>query len=175
MGKHKRLLGCPKAALVLALSLLPSFLFTAKTKPLLRHPYTSSEGGRKLTRVDRDKVLKQGVNLPDVYQTLQSFMGRVMVNFFDRFGRVWQDDVQAEGEFRTQAENVGQFYVRNANSDMVPLTALVTMETFHGPEFTTRYNEYRTGWVRTRQFQENRRWGIFTSDSTTSTAADNHT
>ena len=95
-------------------------------------------------RVDRDKVLKQGVNLSDVYQTLQAFMGGVMVNFFNRFGRVWQVYVQAEGEFRTQAENVGQFYVRNATADMVPLSALVTMDTFHGPEFTMRYNEYRS-------------------------------
>ena len=94
-------------------------------------------------RVDREKVLKQGVNLSDVYQTLQSFMGGVMVNFFNRFGRVWQVYVEAEGDFRTQAENVGQFYVRNANGDMVPLSALVTMDIFHGPEFTMRYNEYR--------------------------------
>jgi HAE1 family hydrophobic/amphiphilic exporter-1 len=94
--------------------------------------------------VDRDKVLKQGVNLSDVYQTLQSFMGGVMVNFFNRFGRIWQVYVQAEGEFRTQGENVGQFYVRNADGDMVPLSTLVTMETFHGPEFTMRYNGYRS-------------------------------
>ena len=94
-------------------------------------------------RVDREKVLKQGMNLSDVYQTLQSFMGGVMVNFFNRFGRVWQVYVEAEGDFRTQAENVGQFYVRNANGDMVPLSALVTMDIFHGPEFTMRYNEYR--------------------------------
>ncbi|MGH7164645.1 MAG: multidrug efflux RND transporter permease subunit [Nitrospiraceae bacterium] len=93
--------------------------------------------------VDRDKVLKQGMNLSDVYQTLQAFMGGVMVNFFNRFGRVWQVYVEAEGEFRTQAENVGQFYVRNASGDMVPLSALVRMDTFHGPEFTMRYNEYR--------------------------------
>jgi HAE1 family hydrophobic/amphiphilic exporter-1 len=95
-------------------------------------------------RVDRDKVLKQGVNLADVYQTLQSFMGGVMVNFFNRFGRVWQVYVAAEGEFRAQAENVGQFYVRNSAGDMVPLSALVTMDAFHGPEFTMRYNEYRS-------------------------------
>jgi HAE1 family hydrophobic/amphiphilic exporter-1 len=94
-------------------------------------------------RVDREKVLKQGINLSDVYQTLQSFMGGVMVNFFNRFGRVWQVYVEAEGDFRTQAENVGQFYVRNANGDMVPLSAMVTMDIFHGPEFTMRYNEYR--------------------------------
>jgi HAE1 family hydrophobic/amphiphilic exporter-1 len=52
--------------------------------------------------------------------------------------------VQAEGEFRTQADNVGQFYVRKSDGDMVPLSALVTMETFHGPEFTMRYNAYRS-------------------------------
>jgi HAE1 family hydrophobic/amphiphilic exporter-1 len=94
-------------------------------------------------KVDRDKVLKQGVNLRDVYQTLQTFMGGVMVNYFNRFGRVWQVYVQAEGEFRTRAENVGQFYVRNATREMVPLSALVTMDTVYGPEFTMRYNEYR--------------------------------
>ena len=66
------------------------------------------------------------------------------MNYFNRFGRVWQVYVQAEGEFRTQAENVGQFYVRNTNGDMVPLSTLVTMETFHGPEFTMRYNGYRS-------------------------------
>ena len=90
-------------------------------------------------RVDRDKVLKQGVNLGDVYQTVQAFMGGVMVNYFNRFGRVWQVYVQADGEFRTRAENVGQFYVRNGDGDMVPLSALVSMETIYGPEFTTRY------------------------------------
>lgn len=95
-------------------------------------------------KVDRDKVLKQGVSLSDVYQTLQTFMGGVMVNYFNRFGRVWQVYVQAEGEFRTRAENVGQFYVRNAVGDMVPLSALVTMERMYGPEFTMRHNEYRS-------------------------------
>jgi HAE1 family hydrophobic/amphiphilic exporter-1 len=71
-------------------------------------------------------------------------MGGVMVNFFNRFGRVWQVYVQAEGEFRTQAEQVGQFYVRNGDGDMVPLSALLTMEHAHGPEFTVRYNGYRS-------------------------------
>lgn len=94
-------------------------------------------------RVDRDKVLKQGVGLSDVYQTLQAFMGGVMVNYFNRFGRTWQVYVQAEGEFRTQADHVGQFYVTNKDGDMVPLSALVAMETYHGPEFTMRFNGYR--------------------------------
>src|SRR6476661_5298411 len=95
-------------------------------------------------KVDRDKVLKQGVNLGDVYQTLQTFMGGVMVNYFNRFGRVWQVYVQSDGEYRTTAENVGQFYVRNASDDMVPLSALVSMEAMSGPEFTMRFNAYRS-------------------------------
>jgi len=95
-------------------------------------------------KVDREKALKQGVNLGDVYQTLQAFMGGVMVNYFNRFGRVWQVYVQADGEFRTSPDNVGQFYVRNASDDMVPLSTLVTMESVDGPEFTMRYNGYRS-------------------------------
>jgi HAE1 family hydrophobic/amphiphilic exporter-1 len=95
-------------------------------------------------KVDRDKVLKQGVNLGDVYQTLQAFMGGLMVNYFNRFGRVWQVYLQAEGEFRTSPEHVGQFYVQNASNDMVPLSTLVSMDTTSGPEFTMRYNEYRS-------------------------------
>ena len=95
-------------------------------------------------KVDRDKVLKQGVNLGDVYQTLQTFMGGVMVNCFNRFGRVWQVYVQADGDFRTRADNVGQFYVRNAQRHMVPLSALVSMEPMYGPEFTMRFNAYRS-------------------------------
>src|SRR6185295_14342560 len=98
-------------------------------------------------RVDREKVLKQGINLSDVYQTVQSFMGGVMVNFFNRFGRVWQVYVEAEGDFRTRAENVGQFYVRNANGDMVPLSALTKFEARPGPEFTMRYNLYRSAQI----------------------------
>jgi HAE1 family hydrophobic/amphiphilic exporter-1 len=97
--------------------------------------------------VDRDKVLKQGVDLQAVYKTLQAFMGGTFVNYFNRFGRVWQVYVQAEGEFRTDAKNAGQFFVRNDKGDMVPLSALVKMETIHGPEFTNRFNGYRAAQI----------------------------
>jgi HAE1 family hydrophobic/amphiphilic exporter-1 len=97
--------------------------------------------------VDRDKVLKQGVDLRSVYQTLQAFMGGLFVNYFNRFGRVWQVYVQAEGEFRTQAENVGLFRVRNGDGDTVPLSTMVTMKTTSGPEFTNRFNGYRAAQI----------------------------
>jgi HAE1 family hydrophobic/amphiphilic exporter-1 len=94
-------------------------------------------------KVDRDKVLKQGVPLDDVYQTLQAFMGGAFINFFNRFGRVWQVYLQAEGEFRTQAENVGRFYVRNNSGQMVPLSAVTSIKPRLGPEFTMHYNLYQ--------------------------------
>jgi len=94
-------------------------------------------------RVDRDKVLKQGIDLSQVYQTLQTFMGGFFVNYFNRFGRTWQVYIEAEGDYRTDAGNVGQFFVRNANGDPVPLDAISTIQNISGPEFTLRYNEYR--------------------------------
>jgi len=94
-------------------------------------------------KVDRDKVLKQGVAIDSVYQTLQAFMGGYFVNYFNRFGRTWQVYVQSEGDFRTRADNVGQFRVLNAAGEAVPLSALVTMEPASGPEFTMRFNQYR--------------------------------
>ena len=93
--------------------------------------------------VDTDKVLKQGVDLTSVYQTLQTFMGGYFVNYFNRFGRQWQVFLQAEGEYRVQAEQVGQFFVKNDKGDMVPLSALVNTRSGSGPEFTQRYNLYR--------------------------------
>jgi len=100
-----------------------------------------------LVKVDRDKVLKQGIDLGQVYQTLQTFMGGFFVNYFNRFGRTWQVYVEAEGDYRTDAKNVGQFFVRNANGDAVPLDAISTIENITGPEFTLRYNEYRSAQI----------------------------
>ena len=97
--------------------------------------------------VDRDKVLKQGVDLHSLYETLQAFMGGLFVNYFNRFGRVWQVYVQAEGEFRTQADNVGLFRVRNGDGQTVPLSTMVTMKTTSGPEFTNRFNGYRAAQI----------------------------
>ncbi len=97
--------------------------------------------------VDRDKVLKQGVDLASVYKTLQAFMGGSFVNYFNRFGRVWQVYVQAEGEARTKASNVGQFYVLNKDREQVPLSTLVTMRDIAGPEFTLRFNSYRAAQI----------------------------
>jgi hydrophobic/amphiphilic exporter-1 (mainly G- bacteria), HAE1 family len=98
---------------------------------------------QQFVHVDRDKVLKQSVSISDVYRTIQVFMGGYFVNYFNRFGRQWQVYVEAEGDYRTRAENVGLFYVRNSNGDNVPLSALTRIAPTSGPEFTMRFNEYR--------------------------------
>jgi HAE1 family hydrophobic/amphiphilic exporter-1 len=94
--------------------------------------------------VDRDRVLKQGVNLAEVYKTLQTFMGGYFVNYFNRFGRQWQVYVEAEGAYRTRAENLGLFYVRNNLGESIPMSSLTTTKSISGPEFTMRYNLYRS-------------------------------
>jgi HAE1 family hydrophobic/amphiphilic exporter-1 len=99
---------------------------------------------QEFVEVDEDKVLKQGVPINDVYRTIQAFMGGLFVNYFNRFGRQWQVYIEAEGEYRTKATNVGQFYVRNNKGEMVPLSALTKFEAREGPEFTMRYNMYRS-------------------------------
>jgi hydrophobic/amphiphilic exporter-1 (mainly G- bacteria), HAE1 family len=102
---------------------------------------------QKFVQVDRDKVLKQGVALPDVYKTIQAFMGGYFINYFNRFGRQWQVYIEAEGEDRAQAENVGRFYVRNNTGQNVPLSTLATIQSRVGPEFTLRFNEYRAAQI----------------------------
>jgi multidrug efflux pump len=93
--------------------------------------------------VDPDKALKQGVDLSDAYKTVQAFLGGYFINYFNRFGRQWQVYVEAEGQYRTDAHNLGLFYVRNHDGESIPLKALVSTKSISGPEFTLRCNQYR--------------------------------
>jgi len=93
--------------------------------------------------VDRDKVLKQGVEVKDVYSTIQAFMGSLFVNYFNRFGRAWQVYIGAEKGYRTEAREVRNFFVRNNKNEMLPLSTVVSIKPTAGPEFTSRFNEYR--------------------------------
>jgi HAE1 family hydrophobic/amphiphilic exporter-1 len=97
--------------------------------------------------VDRARVLAQRVTLSDVYRTMQAFMGGAFVNYFNRFGRQWQVYVQADSEYRTRAEDIAQFYVANAAGQRVPLSAVAHIKDTTGPEFTIRYNGYRSAQI----------------------------
>jgi HAE1 family hydrophobic/amphiphilic exporter-1 len=102
---------------------------------------------QQFINVDRDKVIKQGVPLNDVYRTVQAYMGGLFVNYFNRFGRQWQVYIEAEGSYRNSVDDLGQMYVRNGKGEMVPLSALTKFESRSGPEFTMRYNLYRSAQV----------------------------
>jgi HAE1 family hydrophobic/amphiphilic exporter-1 len=128
---------------------LNAFLTAARKRPEIAGVTTTFLGSvpQQFIDVDRDKVIRQGVSISDVYRTIQAFMGGLFINYFNRFGRQWQVYIEAEGDYRTQAENVGQFYVRNQNGRMVPLSALTRFEPRSGPEFTMRYNLYRSAQI----------------------------
>jgi HAE1 family hydrophobic/amphiphilic exporter-1 len=121
------------------------FLEAARQRPELQGLFTAFRAGvpQIFAEVDRDKVLKQGVDLKSVYTTLQAFMGGAYVNDFNRFGRQWKVFLQSEPEYRQRAEDIGAFYVRNAQDEMVPLATLIDTQDQRGPEFTTRFNLYR--------------------------------
>jgi hydrophobic/amphiphilic exporter-1 (mainly G- bacteria), HAE1 family len=124
---------------------LDKFLAAARKRPELATVYTTAlpKIPQVYVDVDRPRVIAQGVQLSDVYKTMQTFMGGLLVNYFNRFGRQWQVYVQAEGDYRTRADNLGQFYVTNDAGQPVPLSALTYIRPRTGPEFTLRYNLYR--------------------------------
>jgi hydrophobic/amphiphilic exporter-1 (mainly G- bacteria), HAE1 family len=125
---------------------LNTFMTAARKRPEIAGLNSTFLGGvpQLFVTVDRDKALKQGVALNDVYKTIQAFMGGLFINYFNRFGRQWQVYVQAEGDYRNRPEDVGQFYVRNSNGGMAPLSSLTRIDPRVGPEFTMRYNLYRS-------------------------------
>jgi len=128
---------------------LNKFMAAARKRPELAMVSTTfiPSVPEEFINVDRDKVLKQGVNLTDVYNTIQAYMGGLFVNYYNDFGRTWQVYVEAEAPYRATTNDLGQFYVRNGQGQTVPLSALAKFENRSGPEFTMRYNEYRSAQI----------------------------
>jgi HAE1 family hydrophobic/amphiphilic exporter-1 len=95
--------------------------------------------------VNREQARSQGVQINDVFTTLQTALGGVYVNDFNRFGRVYRVYVQADSNYRRSAQNISDFYVRSRTTNqMVPMGALVTARNSSGAEEVTRYNLYRS-------------------------------
>jgi hydrophobic/amphiphilic exporter-1 (mainly G- bacteria), HAE1 family len=121
------------------------FIAEAKKRPELAglRPIFSPAVPQLFADVDRDKALAEGVALSEIYNALQTFLGGSYINDFTRFGRQWRVFMQAESAFRTSADDVGKFYVRNAKGNMVPLSSFVRVRSTVGPEYTVRFNLYR--------------------------------
>ncbi|MGN6227312.1 MAG: efflux RND transporter permease subunit [Dyella sp.] len=94
--------------------------------------------------VDREKAKAEGVDLADVYQTMQAYLGSLYVNDFNRFGRTYQVNLSAEPGFRREPQDITQLKTRNAVGQMVPLGSFVTVSQTVGPERVMHYNGYPT-------------------------------
>ena len=128
---------------------LNTFMAAARKRPEIAGVSTTflPSVPQQFVNVDEDKALKLGIPIGDLYRTIQAFMGGLFVNYFNEFGRQWQVYIEAEGAYRTRAENVGQFFVRNNKGEMAPLSSLTKFESRPGPEFTMRYNMYRSAQI----------------------------
>ncbi|HET7694406.1 MAG TPA: multidrug efflux RND transporter permease subunit [Vicinamibacterales bacterium] len=92
--------------------------------------------------VDRDRVKTYGIPLTDVFDTLQVYLGSLYANDFNRFGRTYQVNVQAESSFRVQPEQIVRLKTRNARGDMVPLGSVLKVNRTYGPDQVMHYNGY---------------------------------
>jgi multidrug efflux pump len=92
--------------------------------------------------LDRSKCLALGVQITDVFNTLQVFVGSFYVNNFNQFGRTWQVNVQADAKYRDQAHDIKKLQVRNQQGQMIPLGSLLTIHGQSGPVAEMRYNMY---------------------------------
>jgi hydrophobic/amphiphilic exporter-1 (mainly G- bacteria), HAE1 family len=125
------------------------FMAAARKRPEIGTIFTTfiPSVPQEFIQVDKEKVLKQGVALTDVYNTIQANMGGLFVNYYNEFGRTWQVYIESEAPYRSNTDSLGQFYVRNNQGEAVPLSAVASFETRSGPEFTMRYNEYRSAQI----------------------------
>ncbi len=121
------------------------FMQAARKRPELSGLMTTALFGvpQVGVNVDKAKILTQQIPISNVYQTLQAFMGGALINYFNQFGLQWQVWLQADGPFRTNADNLGKFYVKNSTGQMVPLSTLTSTFPRAGTEFVMRQNLYQ--------------------------------
>ncbi len=97
--------------------------------------------------VDRDAVKQMGISMGDVFNTLQVNLGSLYVNDFNRFGRTWQVNVQADAPYRMQPRDLSRLYVPGRNGQMVPVSTFTHVKEVSGPVMIIRYNEYQSAFV----------------------------
>ncbi|MGN6583475.1 MAG: efflux RND transporter permease subunit, partial [Rhizobiaceae bacterium] len=97
--------------------------------------------------LDRTKAKLLGLSLPDIFNTLQIYLGSLYVNDFNLFGRTFRVTLQADKDARAQASDISKLYVRNASGGMVPLSTLGTLKPIVGPETVPHYNNYASALI----------------------------
>jgi HAE1 family hydrophobic/amphiphilic exporter-1 len=121
------------------------FISAAQERPEIGNVFTTFQANtpQRSIEINRDKVLKTGVALNDLYTTISAFLGGAYVNDFNRFGRLYKAYVQAEPDYRQNEDQLSLFFVKNSEGEDIPLSSLVSVSKISGPEYTYRYNLYR--------------------------------
>jgi HAE1 family hydrophobic/amphiphilic exporter-1 len=122
-----------------------AFIRAAQARPEIANAFStfSANVPQRYMNIDREMALKMGVPLNDLYTTVGAFLGGAYVNDFNRFGRLYKTYIQAENDYRLDEKKLNQFFIKNGNGEMVPLSAMTSVEKIAGPEYTYRFNLYR--------------------------------
>ena len=123
-----------------------TFIQAAMKRPEIGSIFTTFRASvpQRYMEINKDKALKAGVNLNDIYTTLGAFLGGAYVNDFNRFGRLYKVYVQAEPQYRLKEDQINLFYINNKEGTSVPLSTFVNIQDIVGPDFTNRFNLYRS-------------------------------
>ncbi|MFZ0130939.1 MAG: efflux RND transporter permease subunit [Desulfobacterales bacterium] len=122
------------------------FIRAATNRPEIGSMFTTfrADVPQRFMDINVDKALKAGVSLNDIYTTVGAFLGGAYVNDFNRFGRLYRAYIQAEPAYRLSEDKVNLFFVNNRDGASVPLAAFVSVKEVSGPDFTNRFNLYRS-------------------------------
>lgn len=130
-------------------SALGSLIYSANQSPAVGRAYSTFRANvpQVFIDLDREKAKTLGINVSDVFTTLQAYLGSYYINDFNIFGRVYKVMIQAEGKFRDRVEDIGALYVRSSDGTMVPMRSILTTQNVLGPQILTRYNMFRAAAV----------------------------
>jgi len=128
---------------------LMKFIQAANARPEIGRAFSTFQSSvpQRFMDINKEKALKMGITLNDLYTTVGAFMGGAYVNDFTRFGRLYKTYLQAEPQYRSKEEDINNFFIKNNNGEMVPLATVVDIKPITGPEYTTRFNLYRSAEV----------------------------
>ncbi len=125
------------------------FIQAANARPEIGSAFSTFQANvpQRYLEIDKEKALKLGVSLNDLYTTVGAFMGGAYVNDFTRFGRLYKTYIQAEPEYRVDETQINNFFIKNKDGNMVPLATLTTVLPISGPDYVNRFNLYRSAEV----------------------------
>ena len=122
------------------------FIKAANARPEIGAAFTTFQPNvpQRFMDIDKEKALKMGVSLNELYTTIGAFMGGAYVNNFTRFGRLYKTFIQAEPEYRVDETGIKNFFIKNKDGNVVPLATLATIKPISGPDYTNRFNLFRS-------------------------------